>query len=701
MQFFIFFSVFVILLLSVNLFGRDVFISTRGTNTPTAGATRLNPITIEEFLSRLPNYTEPNINAYIEAGIYSINSFIINRSGVSIIGEASWDINQDLPGERPLFKPLHAIGKFLSSQNNNDISLYNLDFDMRSNDFYEGPSIQNIEKNPCTIWIEGGSNHLISLCNIIGAQNDAIVVKTCTLVTVVNCTVGPIIIPSAYQHERANSISVEGEMVFNPGLNKWILIPTQNIIIQGNRIYRNDSHMGVNLDIAVPDQFPYDGEYERESYCEGTEVNQNIIESCENGIFVRHHKAIIHNNIIHTSNKPLMTGGVNEGDEGHGIRFAYKLQNKDGTPFKWNAEGLIYNNTIYYNYNTGIHMNEAYGCSIYNNIISHSGNSGSTINGQHSTIIGLIPPTYGQYEIRNNLHWGDNNNFNTYWRWGTFDRSWNYWQEYVSNYTDIKDDPLFENEPNIPWENWELLSPPYVLNILAGSPAINTGRDLNYLGLSNEDILGNLREPNNWDTGAYEYQSNSEELLIAENSLISPTKMQINFNSDLVSISVNKKNFNVIGNMIKKVNVLGSRLVELEFIEPLNPVHDYLLSIGKIKNIYHKEIKPQFATLLIKAGSLQKKNSIEVNDLDFTLSQNYPNPFNPVTSLSYSIPYQSLVKIKVFDVLGREVKTLIDEIQPEGTYSIYFDGSSLSSGTYFYSLTAGNYHSSKKMILLK
>jgi len=80
---------------------------------------------------------------------------------------------------------------------------------------------------------------------------------------------------------------------------------------------------------------------------------------------------------------------------------------------------------------------------------------------------------------------------------------------------------------------------------------------------------------------------------------------------------------------------------------------------------------------------------------------NYPNPFNPTTTISYQIPTTGRVTIKVFDVLGRDVTTLVDDVKPAGKYSVRFDASRLSSGIYFYSIKSGNYNAVKKMLLLK
>jgi hypothetical protein len=91
---------------------------------------------------------------------------------------------------------------------------------------------------------------------------------------------------------------------------------------------------------------------------------------------------------------------------------------------------------------------------------------------------------------------------------------------------------------------------------------------------------------------------------------------------------------------------------------------------------------------------------------EFTLEQNYPNPFNPTTSISFTIPNLEIttginVQLRIYDVLGKEVETLINENQKPGNYKINFDASHLTSGIYYYQLTAGDFIQTKKMILLK
>lgn len=91
----------------------------------------------------------------------------------------------------------------------------------------------------------------------------------------------------------------------------------------------------------------------------------------------------------------------------------------------------------------------------------------------------------------------------------------------------------------------------------------------------------------------------------------------------------------------------------------------------------------------------------ELNLNDFTLKQNYPNPFNPTTKISWQSPENGHQVLKVYDITGKEVATLVDEDKPAGSYTVDFDGSGLSSGVYFYQLTAGSYFATKKMILMK
>ena len=100
----------------------------------------------------------------------------------------------------------------------------------------------------------------------------------------------------------------------------------------------------------------------------------------------------------------------------------------------------------------------------------------------------------------------------------------------------------------------------------------------------------------------------------------------------------------------------------------------------------------KYSDIVVLKSNLGKK---------YVLAQNYQNPFNPTTVISYSIPNASHVSIKVFDVLGNTIATLIDKNQEIGSYKVSFDATKLSNGVYFYKINAGQFTSTKKMLLLK
>ena len=86
---------------------------------------------------------------------------------------------------------------------------------------------------------------------------------------------------------------------------------------------------------------------------------------------------------------------------------------------------------------------------------------------------------------------------------------------------------------------------------------------------------------------------------------------------------------------------------------------------------------------------------------EYFLSQNYPNPFNPVTIINYQLPVHGRVSLKVYDMLGREIATLVDEVKSTGSYSVKWNAHGTASGVYFYRLQAGSFSTTKKLLLLK
>ena len=115
-------------------------------------------------------------------------------------------------------------------------------------------------------------------------------------------------------------------------------------------------------------------------------------------------------------------------------------------------------------------------------------------------------------------------------------------------------------------------------------------------------------------------------------------------------------------------------------------------------------------SMMLASGGLWRRPLAEIitsvenettQPINLLLSQNYPNPFNPSTKIKYSVPQSSQVQIKVFDVLGNEVETLVNVEKPIGTYELTWYATNLPSGVYFYQLKAGSFVETKKMILLK
>ena len=135
---------------------------------------------------------------------------------------------------------------------------------------------------------------------------------------------------------------------------------------------------------------------------------------------------------------------------------------------------------------------------------------------------------------------------------------------------------------------------------------------------------------------------------------------------------------------------IGNRTVYLRLVTDDNINARY--SLGEIyaaDNVLEKAI--------VKTKNFDGLSSVN----EYTLSQNFPNPFNPATTINYQIPQTGFVTLKIYDILGKEVATLVNEQKNQGRYSVNFDASKLASGVYIYRFRANDYVSSKKMLLLK
>lgn len=117
----------------------------------------------------------------------------------------------------------------------------------------------------------------------------------------------------------------------------------------------------------------------------------------------------------------------------------------------------------------------------------------------------------------------------------------------------------------------------------------------------------------------------------------------------------------------------------------------------------HESDPSNIVDVRVQGGGIDKANITPESDIptEYSLSQNYPNPFNPNTTINYSIKLSGLATLKVFDMLGTEVASLVNELKEAGSYSVNFNASNLPSGIYFYTLASGNFMATKKLILLK
>jgi len=140
---------------------------------------------------------------------------------------------------------------------------------------------------------------------------------------------------------------------------------------------------------------------------------------------------------------------------------------------------------------------------------------------------------------------------------------------------------------------------------------------------------------------------------------------------------------------------LPAELVSSGHSGPADIFYNLLVNILAIPNYYSNRV--DFITITVA----DVDEVYSWMPLTVTLSQNYPNPFNPSTKIKYQIPELSFVILKVFDVLGNEVGTIVNEVKPVGDYEVEFNASTLPSGIYFYRLQVGDFVETKKMMLMK
>ncbi len=209
------------------------------------------------------------------------------------------------------------------------------------------------------------------------------------------------------------------------------------------------------------------------------------------------------------------------------------------------------------------------------------------------------------------------------------------------------------------------------------------------------------------------------EKIISPGNIYTPAPTMILDNSGNIYLGASRLESPILSKLlVVKFDSLGNRLWDISYDHrPMGENFPYALALDKQNNVIAagSTTTNSHDYLIIKISQLTGLigNNNEIPDF-FKLQQNYPNPFNPSTTINYELPLlnrgaeiSSHISLKIYDVLGSEIATLVDEKQSAGKYSVEFDvrlhgqGSELSSGIYFYTLKWGNYIETKSMILIK
>ncbi|MBP9582503.1 MAG: T9SS type A sorting domain-containing protein [Ignavibacterium sp.] len=143
-----------------------------------------------------------------------------------------------------------------------------------------------------------------------------------------------------------------------------------------------------------------------------------------------------------------------------------------------------------------------------------------------------------------------------------------------------------------------------------------------------------------------------------------------------------------------------SYLVDCSGIESGNYYLRLFTSVNEDVNLFVSDIQRD-DVVLEKSNLLVRNFKGEGIPTVYDLAQNFPNPFNPSTTIRYQIPQDGIVTLKIYDILGSEVATLVNEQKAAGKYEINFNASNFASGVYIYKIQAGSFNSSKKLMLLK
>lgn len=219
-----------------------------------------------------------------------------------------------------------------------------------------------------------------------------------------------------------------------------------------------------------------------------------------------------------------------------------------------------------------------------------------------------------------------------------------------------------------------------------------------FWGIYDDDNLS-LLEPNIFQNIIYTYDVTAPQLVSA--SLLDSVSLEIEFTEPLDSVSaLNISNYSIDNG----ISILGiSRSTNQNKLLINTEAHtfgyQYTITVNNVLDLSGN---------LISANNNSAEYSLPLSSVGtdnlpthFLLSQNYPNPFNPSTKINWQTPVGGHQSLKVYDVLGNEVATLVDEFKPAGNYEVLFESESLASGIYIYRLQTSGFTETKKMVLLR
>lgn len=231
------------------------------------------------------------------------------------------------------------------------------------------------------------------------------------------------------------------------------------------------------------------------------------------------------------------------------------------------------------------------------------------------------------------------------------------------------------------------------------------------------DSSGNLYVSSYSGHTVRKFDQNGNDLgLFINSNLSGPTNIWFDGNGDLL---VSDYNGTAVKRFDSSGNYLSDFITGIHFSEGVDffPNGNILIGNGATSSVKMFDSNGNYIEDLIPSGSgglmtpnavvIRQSNLLSVpresssGDINFTLEQNYPNPFNPNTVISYHLPITSKVSLKVYNVLGKEITTLVNEELAAGEHKVEFNSTGLPSGIYFYQLSTENFIETKKMILMK